>query len=228
MRLFFVFLFSVFFLQISAQTVYENSSEKTDSIVFSKIPYDSLVAKTDIENGIVRIVNLSCSGQVEISPEEIEQIESRFGFQFYYDCLELPYEYLVIKQKEYNRIVYKYLDSLYNIDSEAEIFTEQVQLYSERIIASEKTDNEIEKNIRKSIKRENKEIKKQIYQADLLYRDRKFEEALNIYNKIESNNEMTISYVTNSKYHCLMNLKQYDKARQLLDDNVSRIKKGKK
>ena len=228
MRLIFVFLFSVFFIKISAQTIYENSTEKIDSIVFSKIPYDSLVAKTDIENGTVRIVSLICSGQVEISSEEIEQIETRFGFKFYYDCLEFPYEYLVIKQKEYNTIVYMYLDSLYNIDSEAEISTEQVRVYSERIIASERTDNEIEKIIRKSLKRENKEIKKQIYQADLLYRDRKFEEALNTYEKIESNNERTISYVTNSKYHCLMNLKQFDKAKQLLDDNVSLIKKGTK
>ena len=228
MRLIFVFLFSIFVLEISAQTVYENSTERQDSIIFSKIPYDKYVAKSDIENGIIRIINLTCTGHIENTSEEIEQIENRFGFEFYYDCLELPYDYLIIRQNEYNRIVYNYLDSLYKIDCEAEIFTECVRLYSERIIASERTDKEIEKIVRKSIKGENKDIKKQIYQADLLYRDRKFGEALNLYEKIKSNNDRTVNYVTNSIYHCLMNLKQFDKAKQLLDDNLFRIKKGAK
>jgi hypothetical protein len=233
MRLFLVFLFLLLFIEVSAQdknkkAIYEEIDSaqlaRIDSIFFSKIPYDSLVAYEDIKQNNIKII-LGCGDPVNTN-EEFKIVEKEFGFRFAYDCNNnVPHEYSDQRRNEYNNVIISYLDSLYHFDNKREISNEMLRLYFERKFISTKTDKKIKKNLRRKIRWEKKEIKKQVYQADLLYRDRKFQEALNSYRTIITDNEKTISYLINSQYHCLMNLQEFDNARAFYKENKTSIDK---
>jgi hypothetical protein len=237
MRLLIVFLFSVLFIEVSAQTenkklIYEELGSveqvRIDSIIFSKIPYDSVQAHHDIKSGKIKIIVDACGGDPMNTNEEVDYVENKFGFEFAYDCLQLPREHVLQRQSEYNEVVYRYLDSLNNIDCEKAIYDELFRLLIERELTSKRTDKELQKIVRKSLKGESKEIKKQVYQADLLYRDRKFQEALKIYRDIKTEKNKSSSYLINSQYHCLMNLNETEKARSLYLNNKTSVNRKKK
>ncbi len=200
---------------------------KVDSIVLSQIPYSKEKAILDIQNNIIQIIQLSPGGSPAFNNEEISLIEQRFGFYFIYDFLKYPRKHLERAEQDYNSIVYEYLDSINNIDSKNEIRSELKRLFNERQFTSQKTDKELHKTIQKKLRGENKEIKIEVLNADKLYRDRKFNDALNEYESIrlKITTCKTKDYITNSMYHCFMNLQLYEKADSLknMNNQVNKI-----
>jgi len=100
-----------------------------------KVPYDSIRAKTDILNDTIRIVEListefsGCRLKLlyYLSLEEKESIENKFGFKYTSFVIDkISQNYLDQREREYNAMVYKYLDKKVNGDSndsiEGEIF----------------------------------------------------------------------------------------------------------
>ncbi len=190
---------------------------KLDSLIFSKIPYSIEKAKQDIHSGNIQIIKLTDVGSPSYSPDEIELVEQRFGFQFVYNFLKYPTNYLEQAETAYNKVMFQYLDSINNTDSKKEIWSELARMYYEREVYSNKTDKELNKAVRKKLRGENKEIKAQILDTDKLYRDRKYAEALNDYERISllKLEPRTETYLTSSKYHCLINLQRYAEADSL-------------
>lgn len=190
---------------------------KLDSLIFSRIPYSADKAKQDITNGNIQIIELTSVGSPSYSPDEIESVEQRFGFHFAYDFLKYPTHHLEQAETEYNKVMYQYLDSINNTNCEKAIWSELARMYYERQVYANKTDEELSKTIRKKLRGESKEVKVQIFEADKLYRDRKFTEALKKYERIslETIKPETKAYLVNSQYHCLTNLQRYTEADSL-------------
>lgn len=190
---------------------------RVDSMILSQIPYSKEKAYQDIQNQKIQIIRLTPGGESAFSNEEMNLIEQRFGFHFVYDYFEFPRRYLEQVENEYNNIMYLYLDSINEIDSREEIWSELWRMYFERQVYSKRTDKELAKAIHKILRGESKEIKSQILDADMLYRDRKFNDALNDYERIGllELKPKTEAYLTDSKYRCLLNLQRYSEADSL-------------
>ena len=190
---------------------------KLDSLIFTQIPYSIEKAKQDIQDGKIQIIDLKPGGSPYNSQEEVELIERRFGFHFIYEFLKLPTKYLARAEAEYNKVMYQYLDSINDNDCEKEIRSELARMYYEREVYSRKTDEDLSQTIRKKLRGESKDVKEQIFEADKLYRDRKFTEALKEYERISLKKikPETESYLENSKYHCLISLQRYAEADSL-------------
>jgi hypothetical protein len=91
-----------------------------------KIPYDSIRAKMDIKNDSIKIMTLASNIFYGcrlnfldyLSEEEKRKIEKKFGFVYSYESFDrIDQYYLDQRQKEYNDIVYKYLDDKLNGNS---------------------------------------------------------------------------------------------------------------
>lgn len=205
-----------------------------DSLVikyFDKIvPYDSLHAISDLQEDSIFILKLSgfdYLGNPFNNNEELEFVEKRFGFLFKYEHFKAPMEFVQKKQNEYNRQVYKYLDSIMQINSAEEINIELKRLGLERLIFAKQTDEDIKKYIEKVFNEENKEFNNKLIEADKLYRDRKFEKALEKYQELKNQTETRkgLLYLQTCEYHCFMNLKQYENAKLLIKFGINRITK---
>lgn len=205
-----------------------------DSLVikyFDKIvPYDSLHAISDLQEDSIFILKLSgfdYLGNPFNNNEELEFVEKRFGFLFKYEHFKAPMEFVQKKQNEYNRQVYKYLDSIMQINSAEEINIELKRLGLERLIFAKQTDEGIKKYIEKVFNEENKEFNNKLIEADKLYRDRKFEKALEKYQELKNQTETRkgLLYLQTCEYHCFMNLKQYENAKLLIKFGINRITK---
>jgi hypothetical protein len=200
-----------------------------DSIIYSRIPYNENKAINDIRNDTVRIISLTPGGSPANNNDELELLEERFDFSFYFDYLRLPNQYLQQRETEYNNVVYQYLDSIYCIDTKREIQLELIRMYFEREVVSNRTDKELKKIINKSLNGESKEIKNRIFEIDKKYRDRKFGEALKAYNEVSllDIKRSTHEYLINSKYHCYLNMLQFEQAGRLKKEYeiIKRIKK---
>ena len=172
-------------------------------------------------------IGINISGDPLNISDELEYVENRFGFKYKFDYFEVPSDFVQKKQNEYNRQVYKYLDSILLIDSEEEINTELLRLGIERIIIANRTDKDIKKYVQKEFRKENKEFKNRLIEADLIYRDRKFEFALKKYQELnnEAKTDKGLLYLQTSEYHCLMNLEKFEKARLLTKYDINRIAK---
>lgn len=157
---------------------------KIDSLIFARIPYSCEKAKQDINNKNIQIIHLTPYGSPEFSADEMTSIEQRFGFHFVYDFFEYPHQYLEQAETKYNDVVYQYLDSINRIDTKKEIRIELARIYYERQVFSNKTDKELEKQIKRKLRGECKEIKAEVLHADKIYRDRKFIDALQEYERI--------------------------------------------
>ena len=202
---------------------------RVDSMILCQIPYSKEKAYQDIQNQKIQIIQLTPGGDPAFSNEEMNLIERRFRFHFVYDYFEYPRRYLEQAENEYNYVMYLYLDSINNIDIKKEISSEFKRLFYERQIFSNKTDYELYKTIRKKLRGENKKIKTEVLNADKLYRDRKFIDALNEYESIclLNTKNKTKNYIANSMYHCYMNLQQYAKADSIknINNEISKIVK---
>ncbi|MFC0877463.1 hypothetical protein ACE01N_12755 [Saccharicrinis sp. FJH2] len=211
--------------------VANNLFAQNDSIVIKYlekiIPYDSLQAIDDLNNDSIFILDL-CGFDVFYESlninEEREYVENRFGFKFKHDYFEVPTEFVLKKQDEYNRQVYKYLDSVLQIDSEEEINTELIRLGLERFIIANQTDESIKRYIKKEFRKENKIFKNKLIEADKIYRDRKFEIALKKYQELknQAQTEKGLLYIQTSEYHCLMNLEKFNEAQLLTKYEINR------
>lgn len=106
-----------------------------------KIPFDSTRAKKDIQNDTIRIINLFATdisgcrlSLLEyLSMEEKETIENKFGFRFsYFGFSKISPFYLDKRQKEYNDVVYSYLDKKLKGDSRRLILDEVYQIIKKK------------------------------------------------------------------------------------------------
>ena len=202
---------------------------RVDSFIYTQIPFDALKAKNDLHNDTIRIVSLKCSSIMETplnNNDEIEQIEQRFGFIHHTEYYKLPYSHLLNKEEEYNKIVYSYLDSIFQFDTQKEIQHERVRLFRKRVIIPNRSHNKLRKHIKNQINGEEKQIIKKVFDVDCLYRNRQFEEAIIGYNEIInlSIQEATRNYLVTSIYYCYLNLGQYKTAHKYRLLNVNRIK----
>lgn len=102
-----------------------------------QIPYDSVKAKNDISNDTIRIISLiskSFSGcrlnlLDYLSDEEKGTIEKKYGFTYEYFVFDKTSQnYLDQRQREYNDIVYKYLDRKFSMSSKRLIDKEILNL----------------------------------------------------------------------------------------------------
>ena len=203
---------------------------RIDSLIYSRIRFNASKAENDIQNDTIRIIWLTREGWLNGTNGDLQRIEHQFEVEFYYEYMQLPHEHLQLKQEEYNHIVFRHLDSVFHIDTKKEIQSELVRQIWEKFIVSNHTDKELQELIRTTLKREGKSIKKKVFDIDCLYRDRRFEEALNGYYQISRLNiqNQTMDYVINSIYHCYLNLQQYEKANDFKKKNSDRIKYVKK
>ena len=119
---------------------FKNKSEKED-IPLSQIPFDSMMAKSDIEKGVVRIIDLiSPTYEAErtrlqdlISIDQRTLVEESLGFTFEDFILdEVAPKYLTQREEEYNAVVYRYLDSKHNAPTESLIKSMIIKLYKEQ------------------------------------------------------------------------------------------------
>ncbi len=213
-----------------------NSTEKeiVDSLIYTRIPFNALKAKQDLKNDTIRILRLSPKGTLigtaVSTNEEVLRIENRFGF--IYDCkfFALPEEHLKLKEEEYNAVVYQYLDSIFCFDTEKEIYSEMNRMLWERTTVSNRTDKELRKFINVSLKNENKDVKKQVFIVDKMYRDKNYNEAINKYIEISNQNinKQTMEYILNSIYYCYLNMLQIEKADNFRQHRLQHIKLVKK
>jgi hypothetical protein len=227
-------IFILIILILTAKNIFAQYDRIAQEYFEKLVPYDSLRAVSDLKNDSVFILNLSgfeySFGEPFNINEELEYVESRFGFKFRYDGFMAPRDFVQKKQNEYNRQVYKYLDSILGIDSKDEINTELLRLGLDRVVFAIQSDESIIKYIRKEFSKENKVFKDGLIEADLVYRDRKFEIALEKYQelKLSAETEEGLLYLQTSVYHCLMNLKEFDKAKELTKYDVNRKAKRRK
>lgn len=80
-----------------------------DSINMSKFPFNKEIARQDIEAGNIKILGY---GLPMLSDEELNTIASKYGFKCegVAGCVVSNYEAMAIK--EYNNVIYTYLDSI--------------------------------------------------------------------------------------------------------------------
>jgi hypothetical protein len=210
------FLSSTVFGQVYPQ-------EKLDSIFNSKVPYDSSKAVLDIDIGLIQIIQLTSSiGDPGLTSDELSMIENRFGFKYHSESFDIPQEFLTAKQNEYNKIVYRYLDSINNCDTQKEIEIEALRLVIDNYLNITKSDKEIEKKLKKELRKEKSDIRDRILIADKHYRDKDFQKALDQYQMIENMQitNQTKAYIYNSMYHCLLNLLRYDDALEMQNNDT--------
>ena len=115
------------------------------------VPYDSAQAISDLKKDSIFILKLfgyNQIGTLKNSKEELKFVGKRFGFSFKYDYFEAPIKSVLEKQNEYNKQVYKHLDSTLNVDSEKEINIELTRLLLERIIVANQSNESIRDYIR--------------------------------------------------------------------------------
>jgi len=156
MRLYFIITFNLILTVVIGQNekILKYSDLDTigkiriNSAIYSQIPYDSSLALNDIKYGKIRIIDLICGDGINTNGE-IKIIEDRLGFEFYYDCLQLPYKYLIEKQEDYNKVVYNYLDSINGLDSKQEIKDEMRRMFYERTLTANRNDRYLKKNSEK-------------------------------------------------------------------------------
>jgi tetratricopeptide (TPR) repeat protein len=203
---------------------------RVDSLIYERIPFNALKAKEDINNDTIRIIRLVLAGTPANTNEETTRLENRFGFFYDYEYLRLPNHHLKQKEEEYNNIVYQYLDSLFGFDTKREVYSEVVRMWWERNVVSNRTDRELRKYINKTLRGESKINKKQIFEIDKFYRDKKFRKAIDDYNQILSFNltNQTTDYVLNSIYYCYLNMLQFEKANDFRKRNLKNTKLTKK
>lgn len=99
------------------------------NIFLSKIPFDSIRARKDLASGIVRIISLDGEqGPTRtaildvLGEEEIINIEMKLGLKFEYHYLaDVFHMYRKQREKEYNDVVYKFLDQKLEGDSRESI-----------------------------------------------------------------------------------------------------------
>jgi hypothetical protein len=90
-----------------------------------KIQFDSVKARYDLKNGFVQIISLTgdhtpCRMMLihALSNEDLDAIESKFGFNFeYYNLGNINQMYLDRREGEYNNVMYRYLDQKLNGNS---------------------------------------------------------------------------------------------------------------
>lgn len=106
-----------------------------------KIPFDSIRAKKDIEDGTIILVTLisnQSSGSRTylvgaLSNEEKESIERKFGFKHSFIALDgIDQYYLDQRQREYNDIVYNYLDKINSGDSKRLINDDLIKIIKKK------------------------------------------------------------------------------------------------
>ncbi len=117
-----------------SDTVYRNR-------YLNKIPVSSKTAKEDIREGKFYKIELSSEASgcslsfLEfLDPEEIKNLESKYGFEHRYIHLEeiIPNYYLDIRQKEYNDLVFHHLDSVNQIHTYTEFTKEVIKMVAEK------------------------------------------------------------------------------------------------
>jgi hypothetical protein len=100
------------------------------------IPFDSAKAQQDIQLDTIRIITLASDTRgnkhgfsVYLSPDQIKNIEAKFGVAFrFFNFTQIPQYYLDIRESEYNRQVYQYLDKKLSGDSRQMINDEMIKL----------------------------------------------------------------------------------------------------
>ncbi len=105
---------------------------KYDSIFFSKIPYNAAKAKEDIKNGKVYYLHLFADDS-GFDNSDFEYLEKKFGFEYLYDYLRLPSQYLKRAEEDYNGVVFDYLDKKCQCDFEAEYMKELKRMFFEKM-----------------------------------------------------------------------------------------------
>ncbi len=142
----------IFFLLFLSSNLFAQDRKRIDSLFLSKIPYDAERAERDIENGEIRVIQLLSLYTIEdyfSEPYEIEYVEKKYGFRFHYEQLDIFQNYLDIKQRAYNQVVYTYLDEQCNCDSKSQIFGDLRKMAVERWMKNRR------KNKKKLKKQEN-------------------------------------------------------------------------
>jgi hypothetical protein len=100
----------------------------------NQIPYDAKKAKMDIDSGVVHRISLmsifsGCELEITglLEPDELERLEKKYGFmqEYFYIDEPIPVRYLKEKEKEYNDVVFSFLDSLNGMDT-FKVFREEV------------------------------------------------------------------------------------------------------
>lgn len=113
---------------------------RIDSMFLAKIPFDSVTAKKDLQNGNVRLLDIFSPtwGTVGtrfdemIEPYQLDSIEKQFGFRNELVVIDSVFEkFTELKESEYNRVVIQYLDSVHGIDFWAEYKKQIVNTYRE-------------------------------------------------------------------------------------------------
>lgn len=100
---------------------------KIDSIIYSRIPYNSLKAEQDISRGDIYYLHLF-PGDSFLDNGDYEHLEKLFGFKYLYGYLRYPNEYLMKAQVEYNNVVFDYLSKKCKCDFKAEYKNELKKL----------------------------------------------------------------------------------------------------
>lgn len=110
-------------------------NDVVDSLLLNKISFNEDSARNDIRKGNIRLLDLSSTYTLEDSPmtnDDIKFVESKYGFKFYYEQYDIFKYYLDIKEKRYNEIVFKHLDSICHCNSEKSIYSDLKSRYFER------------------------------------------------------------------------------------------------
>ena len=106
---------------------FAQTQESIDSLLLQKVRFNEDSARYDIKNGRIRILSLLSNFTIEDSYAEsdnLEFVQDKYGFTFYYEEFNIPKKHLRIKEAEYNSIVFNYLDSLCNCNSEKSIYSD--------------------------------------------------------------------------------------------------------
>ena len=118
------------------------------NVFLRKIPFDSIRARKDLASGIVRIISLdgdqgpTGTAIIDvIGEEEVKQIEMKFGLQFdYYYLDNVFHRYREQREREYNDVVYRFLDQKLEGNSR-ELIRQEIRAALSRRKQSRKLDN---------------------------------------------------------------------------------------
>ena len=118
---------TLFFIVTTLSCLAGQAQDKSriDSIFLAKIPFDSSLAKQDLKNGTVRLLDIFSPtwGTVGtrfdeiIEPYQLYSIEKQFGFKNELIVIDSVFsKYTELRESEYNQVVIQYLDSIHGID----------------------------------------------------------------------------------------------------------------
>lgn len=123
---------------LNCLSVRAQDKAKIDSIFLVKIPFDSLTAKQDLENGTVRLLDIfsptwgTIGTRMDelIEPYQLDSIEQQFGFRNELIVIDSIFsKYTEQRESEYNRVVIQYLDSIHGIDFWTEYKNQIIKTY---------------------------------------------------------------------------------------------------